>query len=334
MLKKNQPSRVVHRAFTLIELLVVIAIIALLIGILLPAIGKARETARGLLCQTNLRSIAQAALVYSTDFRGDFPPILGGRFVIDPANGKQNMVWHDVNRIGQYLPQEDFRNIADDNVENPTVGGGVLECPNHPDAGRSYSMNYWAASRAEVSNTLNPVTGLPSFFRPGQYDGNPETFQNGQGFNDSTGRASKLILFGESWGSNSSELEDAGLTTWFSPSDIGARRLPGERFGGGEGLEPGDITGNWRGNPTGPELGSDIDTLPESYVPYYRHPRRAGGFLDVSGSANFAFVDGHVEGLSPQDLFVEEDEVVKSTYEALWSEIDPRLERELDGDDG
>ena len=84
--------RPTERAFTLIELLVVISIIALLIGILLPALGAARKTARSLVCSSNARSIALANTIYAVD-NADFyssPVNVGTRFlsqVIVPGEG-------------------------------------------------------------------------------------------------------------------------------------------------------------------------------------------------------------------------------------------------------
>jgi len=63
-----------RRAFTLVELLVVIAIVAVLVAILLPTLSKANDAAKELQCASNLRVLGQAVSLYTTDWRGYYPP--------------------------------------------------------------------------------------------------------------------------------------------------------------------------------------------------------------------------------------------------------------------
>ena len=67
-----------RKGFTLVELLVVIAIIALLMGILMPALARVRQIAFRLVCGTNLSGIGKAMLIYSNDYDDELPRA-GGR---------------------------------------------------------------------------------------------------------------------------------------------------------------------------------------------------------------------------------------------------------------
>jgi len=77
------------RGFTLVELLVVIAIIALLMGILMPALARVRQLAFRMTCGTNLSGIGKAMLIYANDYEDELPRA-GGRNATWgqlPANG-------------------------------------------------------------------------------------------------------------------------------------------------------------------------------------------------------------------------------------------------------
>jgi prepilin-type N-terminal cleavage/methylation domain-containing protein len=79
-------------AFTLIELLVVIAIIALLVGLLLPALAKSREAARTVICTSNVRQIMTAFSTYAADYK-----VIPGSYWQGPLNldwsGRENATY-------------------------------------------------------------------------------------------------------------------------------------------------------------------------------------------------------------------------------------------------
>ena len=95
-----------HRGFTLIELLIVISIIALLIGMLLPALGKARDASRQIKCAAQVRQIGLALEAFANEHEERYP-IAGNDLDWDVIDGvTQKPSW--MQQLFDYLPNKEF----------------------------------------------------------------------------------------------------------------------------------------------------------------------------------------------------------------------------------
>lgn len=143
-------------AFTLIELLVVISIIALLVGILLPALGAARRTARNAVCLSNIRQITVAQLSYAQDNRSFLPAALS-----PPVASLGNKRVHWPISVWSYL-NSDSVELDDLDDEYSYLIDTVFECPSTEDGRSGYNEGNHLANGYGMNISLLSEQGVGS----------------------------------------------------------------------------------------------------------------------------------------------------------------------------
>lgn len=274
------------RAFTLVELLVVIGIIALLISILLPVLGGARDSARQVQCASSVRQLGMALVNYASNHKGRYPP---NYQAVSPAPSRY---WYDLSRIGRYMPKN---TVGDATLDTSSLQGPFMFCTSYeqtrPNLRRNYAMNIWASS--EVNEAQPGLAGASS--------GSGAAY--GRIWSANAKGAAQLILISETFAITLSG------GNYHSPATIGQpQSKPGQRFGAGTGLV----------NLVATSFGGNA----KSELAYFSHRKRKvpGKAWDPIGHVNIGFADGHVELRSHDELA--DAATGRSRLDVLWSPKD------------
>lgn len=176
--------------FTLIELLVVISIIAMLAGLLLPAVNNARETGRRTVCMNNQRQLALACQSFAS--AKNKLPQFAIQYTADNGNGLT------INWIVQLLPQLEQAQIWDKIVKEGVIDGTLrdislqsLQCPTRGSGDDVVAGNAFVANCGYNDGVIKIVNNGYQYGDSGKYNG---VFNDGRIFDNSIGKVAKAGL--------------------------------------------------------------------------------------------------------------------------------------------